>query len=386
MRSRWIGVAIILGACGGGGSSTDPDASPDATPEPPAGLQVFALDRLHRVDLEVADMYMDQLENDRENRVPCTVIFDGTTRIENAGVRQKGGYGSTSNLSEKPAFSLKLNEFVSGMRLDGMKKLWLNNAKEDPTLVSEHVGFDAYHRMGLPASRTSHAIVSLNGFVYGIYVLVEPIGDDLFDREFGTANDGGNLYEGFYHPEDQSLGDFVTHPDLLDLKDEVSEMRTREDVIALAAAVETASDDTFEAEVGARLDLDRYLTALAIDTFVGYWDSYAYFLNNYYLYHHPELDRFIYMPHGMDQLRYSSPGSPMGVLPQRVQQIPALAARLQGETDRVRAAWDVAAIHARIDQVAAIFATAPSDPRVDGDRASFDANVDGVKAAIAGLP
>ena len=385
MLRRWLGVAAILAACGGGGGSPDPDAAPDAVPEPPPGEQVFATDRLHRVDLEVAEMHMQQLADDRENRVPCTVTFDGI-RIENAGVRQKGGYGSTSNLDEKPAFSLKLNEFVSGQRLDGMKKLWLNNAKEDATLLSEHIGFETYRRMGLPASRTAHAIVTLNGFVYGLYVLVEPVGDDLFDREFGAANDQGNLYEGFYHPEDQSLGDFVTHPEALDLKDEVEEMRSRDDVIALAAAIRDASDAAFETEVAARLDLDRYLTALAIDTFVGYWDSYAYFLNNYYLYHHPTLDRFVYLPHGMDQLRYSNPGAPMGVLPQRIDQIPALAARLQGETDRVRAAWDVAALHARIDQVAAILATAPSDPRIDEDRGEFDANVDAVKAAIAALP
>jgi hypothetical protein len=236
--------------------------------------------------------------------------------------------------------------------------------------------------MAIPASRTSHAIVSLNGRGYGVYVVVETVADDLFDRAFGPDNDDGNLYEGSRPPESGDLGDFVTHPEAIELKDEVAEGRSREDIIALAAAVRESSDDDFEAEVSARLDLDGYITALAIDTFVGYWDSYSYFVNNYYLYHHPGTDRFVYLPHGMDQLVYADPGDPLGILAQRVSTIPSLAARLDAELVRVHAAWDVAAIHAEIDHLAALLADAPPDDATDRDRTAFEASVGDVRAAV----
>jgi len=388
MRARaLIAIVVSLAACGGGGTGgpdgAGPDATPDAVPGPPPGDVVFSPDVLHVITITVEDQYLDSLDTDREHRVPCTFTFDGTT-LANVGIRQKGGYGSTSSLDGKPPFSVKFNEFVSGQRLDGLKKLWLNNAQEDRTFLSETVGYMAYRREGLYGSRTSHAIVSLNGRMYGIYVLVEPVGDDYFDRNFGVANDQGNLYEGFYHPEDQSLGDFALHPEALDLKDEVADMRTRDDVIALAMDVNTAPDDQFATAIGQHMNLDRYITAMALDTFLGYWDSCAYFNNNYYLYDHPT-EGFIYLPHGMDQLQYSRLGSPMSLFGNRIRDIPALSAQLDAEIARIQAAWDPSVFHTRIDQIAAILATAPSDPAIDYDRGNFDAYVNQVKDAITAL-
>jgi spore coat protein CotH len=382
----YVVALVVVAACGSGGTAGPDgagDGPPDAMPGPPPGDVVFSPDVLHVISIEVDAQYMDQLENDRENRVPCTFTFDGVA-VAQVGVRQKGGYGSSSNLDGKPAFSVKFNELVPGQRLDGLKKLWLNNAQEDATFLSETMGYLTYRRENLYGNRTSHAVVTLNGFTYGIYVLVEPTGDDFFDRNFGPANDQGNLYEGFYHPEDQSLGDFALHPEELDLKDEVSEMRTREDILAFAAVVRDTPDAQFASAVGQHMNLDRYLRELAIDTFLGYWDSCAYFDNNYYLYHHPT-EGFIYLPHGMDQLGYSRLGSPMSLFANRIRDIPALSDQLDAELDRLQSTWDPAFFHARIDQVEAIFATAPADPRVDGDRASFDSHVGQVRDSITAL-
>jgi spore coat protein CotH len=375
VRRLLVSIAVVYSAIGCG--------PPPGDPFPPGepGEHVFANDILHVVSIEVDDRYLHRLETDRDNRVPCTITFDGL-EIAQVGIRQKGGASSSSNLDGKPAFSIKANEFVGGLRIDGLKRLWLNNALEDVTLLSEPLGYGTYHRMAIPASRTSHAIVSLNGRGYGVYVVVETVADDLFDRAFGPDNDDGNLYEGSRPPESGDLGDFVTHPEAIELKDEVAEGRSREDIIALAAAVRESSDDDFEAEVSARLDLDGYITALAIDTFVGYWDSYSYFVNNYYLYHHPGTDRFVYLPHGMDQLVYADPGDPLGILAQRVSTIPSLAARLDAELVRVHAAWDVAAIHAEIDHLAALLADAPPDDATDRDRTAFEASVGDVRAAV----
>jgi len=379
------GTVDDSGSDGGAGGDAGIGA-PDADPGPDFAA-VFDLDRLHEIDIQVDETNLDQLENDRENRVPCTITFDGTV-IANAGIRQKGGYGSSSTLDGKPGFSIKFNEFVPGQTLFGLHKLLLNNGQEDPTFLSEHLGYEVHRLAGRPATFTAHGIVTLNGFTYGLFVVKEAVAEDFLERNFGLPNDSGNLYEGFYHPEDQSLGDFVTHPEALDLKDEIEEMRARDDVEELAAAIDDTPDEQFEAAVGALLDLDSYLTGFALDALLGYWDSYAFFLNNYYLYHDPGSGRFIYIPHGMDQLQYDGfdPASyPMGRLAQRVRDIPALDARYASEQARLLdQVWDVAALTNRIDRAAAtIHSTTRTDERTVADLASFDDRVEQVRQSIA---
>ena len=356
----------------------------DAPPGPPPGEQVFSTATLHTIAIDVDPSYLAQLDDDVTRRVPCTFTFDGVT-VTDVGIRKKGGLGSVTSLADKTGFSVKLDELVVGQKLDGLEKLALNNAQEDPTFVSEHVGYEAHRRMGGAAPFTAHATVRFNGADYGLFVIKEPIGDDFIDRVFGPDDDGGNLYEGTYHQDDQRLGDFVTHPEALDLKDE-DQGRTRDDIVAFADAVRTADDAGLEAAVRAHLDLDHYLTSLAVDTVVGYWDSYAYFLNNYYLYDDPATGRFRYVPHGMDQLQYRDPGAPMGRLVQRLRAVPALDAALDAEIARVRATWDVAAMTARVDQVEAILAAAPTGGRTEVDVQSFRDHVADVRAAIAAIP
>jgi hypothetical protein len=361
-------------------------AAPDGPLPVGAGPRIFDLEVLHEIAITVEAAYLPKLEQDREHRVPCTLSFDGVT-LTQVGIRQKGGYGSSSTLQGKPGFSIKFNEFVPGQKLAGMKKLLLNNAKEDATFLSEHIGYQAHRSMGLPAALTSHGIVTFNGRVYGVFVVKEAESGDLFARNFGPGNADGNAYEGVYHrPPDQLLGDFVLHPELPELKDEVAEMRSRDDIKALAAAILDTPDAQFAQAVGKLFNLDGYLTALAVDTFVGFWDSYAYYLNNYFLYHNPADGRFVYLPHGMDQLRYSPPSPVMGKLVQRVRAIPALDAQLTRERDRVKQQWDVAAMQARIDRVAKLLhGTGHKEPAVVADIKSFDANVQAVRASVAAL-
>jgi spore coat protein H len=207
--------------------SPPPDRAPDppdAAPVDPATVDVFDTTRLHRVEITVASEHLPQLESAYEavdvKRVPCTVVFDGAPLL-NSGIRKKGGRGSWRLLAEKAAFSIKFNEFVKGQKLAGLSKLLLNNAVMDPSLMNEHLGFEIARRAGLAAPRTAHAAVILNGQPYGLFVVREAINDDFLRRSFGKDNEDGNLYEGH---------DFVRDPESPELKDEVEEMRSRDDV------------------------------------------------------------------------------------------------------------------------------------------------------------
>jgi spore coat protein H len=375
-----LASALLLLACSGSElPSVDADAAPTAAKIP--GTKVYDRTVLHELELTVAPAHVDQLENDREHRVPCTLVFDGVT-VANAGIRQKGGNGSISDLQGKPGFSIKLDEFVHGQKLDGLKKLTVNNAIQDPSLLNETIGYELYRRAGLPAPRTAHVVVTLNGFTYGVYVLAESVDGDFLARSFGAGNHKGNLYEG-------TLGvDFVSAPEQLELKDE-DEGRTRDDLVALAQAIQNAPAEQFVAQVGERLDLDGFIKGYAIDALVNHWDGYSFSPNNYYLYDHPGTQRFVYIPHGMDQLfqdlSMDPYEQPKGLLSQRVRDLPELDQRFKDAIHEVlEQAWDVPALVAQIDEVASVLhATTHHEERVVSDLQAFDDNLAYVKAALA---
>ena len=361
--------------------TTPPTTPPTAPPTQPPAPEEDPTDRvfdptvLHVVELEVDERHLEALEYDRENRIPCDVVFDGV-RLPNAGVRQKGGIGSVSGLGGKPGFSLRFDEFEDDQTLFGLERLRLNNAIQDASFLHEHLGYDVARRMGLPAARTAHAVVTLNGFVYGIYVLAESIDDEFLKRWFGRFDDDGNLYEG------PCCADFVYDIDHMALKDE-DEGRTREDLIAFAALVRDTPDERFIEVMTANLDLRRFILGYALDAAFLHWDGYAYNVNNHYIYRRPSDSRFVFMPHGMDQLfgdLYFDPLAwPNGRLAQRIRELPELDLRFREALMHLATdLWDVERASARMDAVRRVLATAPlQEPNVARDVRSFEDNLPG---------
>jgi spore coat protein H len=367
-------VALLIGLCAmsaGAACSSDEDV---------AGAVVFDATRLHEIDIAVDPDDLEALDDDWENRVPCTFTFDGLV-IENAGIRQKGGYGSISNLDGKPGFSVKLDELVEGQKLDGLDKLLLNNGIQDPTLLHEHLGYELYRKAGIPAQRTSHAIVTLNGYTYGIYVVAEAV-DKRFLRAHFDGLDEGNLYEA------GCCVDFVVDPNGVELKDE-EEGRSREDLQGFAAAIRETPAEALEGELEARFDLEGFITGYAIDSLVDHWDGYSFNANNYYLYHRPDDDRFVMLPHGMDQLfqEYQRDpfAEPIGELSRRILGVSGLQARYREALRRVMSElWDVEAFHARAELVREVLhSTTRTDERTAADLGGFDENFEIEKQKIA---
>jgi hypothetical protein len=347
-----------------------------------AATPVFDPTKLHVVSITVDPQHLAALDNDQTKRVPCTFTFDGVT-LAKVGIRKKGSIGSSAPLAGKPSFSFKFDEITDGQRLHGLKKLALNNAKQDPTFVREHVAYEVYRRAGLPGPLTAHAVVTFNGEVKGIYVVREAVDGDFLRRTFGKEYDQGNLYE----PIDKA--DFAVDPEKakIELKDEVEEMRNRDDLRALARTVRETPDADWEKEVARRLDLRAYVTSYAIDALAAHWDGPhigMYGPNNYYLYHHPKDDRFVLVPHGMDQVfqsaSYDLRTAPMAVTSKRLLAIPALSAQFDEAVQRVlREAWDVPALSARIDQAVAVVRAASLTGAAATDAAAMQAAVGGIK-------
>lgn len=341
---------------------------------PVAATEVFDSSVLHHVDITVDAEYLPQLATDLENRVPSTIVYDGE-KIAYVGIRQKGN--KIIPLEEKPSFSIRFDEFDNTADLHGLHKLLLNGTTvQDPTFLHEKLGAEAHARVGLPAARVAHAKLTLNGVDKGIYVVVESIDKDFLQLHFGKDYDNGNLYEG------PCCGDFATNEPYrlndMTLDDEKKDNRTRDDINALASVITKTPDAILAAELAKKLDVDQYIKIFALEALIWHWDGYAFGLNNYYLYDHPLDARFVFLPHGMDQILSnmkfdSSIQSIQGRLAGRIRQVPELNARfLELEAEVNKTAWNKAVLLATIDSTATMLHNAGSGAQTAADLKELD--------------
>jgi spore coat protein CotH len=305
------------------------------------------------------------LRNSRTD-VPCDVVFDGV-ELPKSLCHRKGSYGSLSQ--SKPALNIKFDAVVPQKLPGGISHIILNNAQQDPSLLNEHLGYEIYRRAGQAAPLTAHALVSLNGKPLGLYVIKEHIGKDFLGRSFGKAEREGNLYRAPLHV------DFAKYPDRMDLKNEKEDLRSRTDMRAAAAAVKNPTAAAFEETASKILDLDQFITTMALDGILHHRDGPHGQSNNYYMFHRKADDRFVMLPHGMDFLFSSDypladdfnakldPFAPLGnsglvepmLFSWRVRSTPALMARFKATVGKlIRSAWIPAELQARIDQVVAV--------------------------------
>lgn len=383
MRTRCalIGVLAAVAACGGDGGGTPDGGAIDAGPDGAIAADPLDPAVLHVVAIDIAAADLASFDGDQTTRVPCDVRWDGALLARSA-CRKKGSGGSVDAVVGKPAFSIKFDELVAGQTLGPFDKMALDNALQDPSLLHEHVAYEVFRRAGVPAHRTAMARLIFNGEPRGLYVAAEPVDKEFLRARYGAANGGGNLYESL-------SADFAVDPDGMDLKDPAG--RSRADLAAAAAAVVGASDTEFATTVGALIDLDQATRFIAAELALAAEDGFVLGRNNYYLYHRPDTDRFVLLPHGQDVI-LGNPAlepdyPPAARLAARVRAIPALSAALDQQLAAAAApggALDDAALAAHVDGVVALVrGLAVDDDFTVGDIATLTREAPVVKAQLA---
>jgi len=317
----WGVCSIALGCTAPSLAEPEPRYLASATADP--SDELFAAENLVRFDLELPPESLQRLEAEPYEYVPGTLRYRDQ-ELRSIGVRLKGE-ASFREVDDKPAFRLKLDEFVSGQRLFGLKRLTLNNDVQDPSSLSQSLVYRLFRAAGAPAPRCNHALVYVNGEYYGLYSHVETEDKPFLERWFSSSD--GNLYE-------EGGSDLVAGAaPAFEL--ETNEARAdRSDLEALIAALAAATPADFVETVGRALDLEQYLRFAALEALAGGEDGYSYVLgppNNYRLYRDPGTDRFVFLPWGLDRAlrpRFD---------PELVHEwVPAL--------DRYRSVWDTHAV------------------------------------------
>jgi spore coat protein H len=264
------------------------------------GAALFPGEKIPLFQIRIAPAEFEQLRRTNRTYVRATIVV-GTNILRDAGVRLKG-HGSFRPLEDKPSLTVKFDEFVAGQKLYGLTKILLNNASQDTSLLSEYIAAGMFRDAGVPAARVAHARVQLNARDLGFYVLAEGMNKVFLKQHFNDAT--GNLYDVNAQDIDGRLIQSNGAPG------------DRSDVAALIAAARLPPDERATA-LPKVLDVDRFLSFLAISMLAAQHDSYPLNRNNYRLYHDPGTKRFVMLPHGIDG-SFSRIGLPIELPPQYV--------------------------------------------------------------------
>lgn len=253
------------------------------------GSEIFERPTLLRFDVHLGETNWQALERSPREYTAATVTVNGTT-YSNVALKLKGAAGSFRQLGDHPAMTLSFNKWAEGRRVFGLRRLHLNNSVQDDTRMHEYLASDLFRTAGVPTPRVAWATVTLNDQKLGLYVLKEAFESEFLRTFFGS--DKGNLYEGgFVRDIDRDLE-----------KESGKGPDDRSDLKALRLAMEEKNQTNRWEKLRQVLDVDKFLTYMALSTMIGDWDGYPLNRNNYRIYFRPEDGRAVFMPHGMDQL------------------------------------------------------------------------------------
>lgn len=276
LAGLWLGAVSLLAATVG------------TAKKPVPALDVFAEGKIPRVRLELSEAAMEQLRKSPRRYVSGAVV-EGERRYTNVAIRLKGGPGSFRQFDDRPAFTINFDKFAPGQTFHGLKKLHLNNSVQDSSLLAEKLCREMFEAAGVPAPRAGHAFVSINDRRMGLYVLIEGVNKQFLKRYF--AEPGGNVYDGH-------SGNDVNQRMRTNAGDAPKDQSR---LAALAAAVRLQDLQERRAALERTLDVERFISFMAVEVITSHWDGYSLGRNNFRIFHDVATDRMVFLPQGLDQ-------------------------------------------------------------------------------------
>ena len=269
MRQYFFCIALLPLSCFA--QNTDGDA-------------VFNANIIHTVELTFDQpSYWDSLTANYITGVDMLahMSFNGID-FASVGVQFKGN-SSYNGPSDKKPFKIDMNEYVSGQKIDGLKKFNLNNGFKDPSFVREKLMLDFLNANGVGAPRCAYAKLYINGSYWGLYTLVEAVDKTFLDNRFNDKT--GNLFKGDPQGDVKWYGSSATsyynHYEL-HTNETVNDWT---DLIHAVDLVNNTPATLLADSVHARFKTSHLLRAWAANNLFVNLDSYLGSGHNYYLYH-----------------------------------------------------------------------------------------------------
>ncbi len=235
----------------------------------------------------------------------ANVTIDGDI-VHEVGVRYKGnGTFFAGHKSGKYSFKIDFNEYHDKLKFRGLKKINLNNSAVDPSMLREALSYELFREAGLPAPRTGWAKVYLTVVgsdvqrkYQGLYLTVEQVDKRFLKRVYGSSDgllvkpstfgafrysgDDWSKYEAGYFPK----------------TDPTPEQEQR--MMEFAHLIYGANDAEFAARIEEFLDMDEFLSFLAMNVILANLDSFLSGSQNYYAYLEPSSNQIQLLPWDLD--------------------------------------------------------------------------------------
>ena len=343
-----------------------------------------------RIEMDPGD-WRALRENFRTNQYyAANVSIDGEV-VQQVGIRSRGK-GSRSG--EKPGLKVDMNRYVTGQEFHGRKSVILDNLVQDPTFMREPLAYAVFEAMGIAAPQIAHTRLTVNGEYWGIYTLVEDITKPFLEARLGDKE--GNLYSyewtfeyDFSYRGPQSNA-YVPVP---------FEPETNEDshdpsgLVAFIRTINEAPDASFTSAIAPFLDVQRFLTHIAVENAIAEQDGFlgSQGMNNFYLYQYAGQNRFVFIPWDKDTT-FVAPSWPLlyrvdtNVLARKLLADPANMAAYRDAVKRASSlAVNAGFLVPRIESMYALIRTAAlEDDKKPWTDEEFELGVEGLKGVVSG--
>ena len=400
VRSPVAGALVLLAllsACGGGGggSPSSPEApapAPTAAPGAPGGAPIFNPSVLHEAKLDLDPAAWQALRNNFQSNqyYAANLSIDGVA-VAQVGVRSRGD-GSRSE--EKPGLKVEFDKYVPSQEYYGYKSLVIDNLTTDASMLRERLSFLVFEAMGIAAPRNAFARLTVNGEYWGLFALVEPVSKPFLEARLGEKS--GTLFDyEWIFPYDFSWrgSDPSAYlPEPFQPETNESKSDVADGLVAFVQAINDTPDATFVSAMRSWLDVDRFLTHVAVENALAEGDGVVgdQGLNNFYLYEYGAKNRFVFIPWDKDNT-FRSGAWPLyrnletNVLTRRLTADPAKRqvyadAVVRAASSYVNPRWLTPQLETAYQQIRS---AAQADTRKPFTNAQCEAAVDGVRGVIA---
>lgn len=246
---------------------------------------IFDQQKLPTFELNLSESSLALINSDpaAEQYVEGSLTFEGET-ISPVGIRYKGSIGafvgcvsgnnlfnpSGSKTCTKLSMKIKINWEGSDNQFYGLKKLQFHSQNNDPSQMHERLAYWLFREMGVPAPRSVHAKLFINGDYYGLYALTEQI-DGRFAR-FNFEDGTGNVYKEVWplNMNGQAFGEqtYLSH-----LKTNEDENPSAQIIRSFAQQVADADPSNIQSVISEGMDLNEILSYAVVDRTIRHDDG-----------------------------------------------------------------------------------------------------------------
>ncbi len=281
---------------------------------------IFDQETLHTFELNLPLEALAEIDADpaAEQYVEGSLTFEGET-ISPVGIRYKGSVGAFVNCLSgldwanpsghktctKLSMKVKINWEGREEKFYGLKKLQLHSQNLDASQMRERLGYWLFREMGVPAPRSVHARLLINGEYSGIYALTEQI-DGRFTR-YNYDDGTGNLYKEIWPVKmnGQPYSEF----------EYLNRLKTNEDENPSAILIRTFAQDiassttgNIQSVISSWMDVDEIISYAVVDRTIRVDDGPFHWYcggsncsnHNYYWYEEPTAGSLHLIPWDMD--------------------------------------------------------------------------------------